>query len=171
MSEATTHPQNTTHPVGASRSAPACPREAVHALARVSRMLEHACGELSLAHYRVLSAIASGDERASRIAERFALGKPAISAHVDALCQRGLLTRTCNQKDQRVVALRLTPAGQEQLRAAEEVMTARLGAVCARTPDPARMLEALQWLDTAMDQVIAELHARRGDQSRGDQGQ
>jgi DNA-binding MarR family transcriptional regulator len=110
----------------------------------------------------VLSAIAAGDERASRIAARLTLGKPAISAHVEALCQRGLLTRGGDDDDQRVVALQLTPAGHEKLRDAESVMTARLGAVCARTPDPERVYEALQWLGTAMDEAIAELHARRG---------
>lgn len=143
-------------------SGPACPPEAVRTLARTSRMLEHACGELSLAHYRVLSAIAAGDERASRVAARLALGKPAISAHVDALCRRGLLTRTDSDEDQRVVALHLTPEGAAQLRAAEDVMTARLARVCARTPDPARVLEALEWLGSAMDEAIAELHARGG---------
>jgi DNA-binding MarR family transcriptional regulator len=145
-----------------AESGPPCPPHAVQAIARASRMLEHACGELSLAHYRVLAAIAAGDERASRIAARLTLGKPAISAHVEALCQRGLLTRSGSAGDQRVVSLQLTPAGQQQLREAEAVMTARLGAVCARTPDPQRVYETLQWLGTAMDEAIAELHARRG---------
>ena len=39
-------------------------------LARASRILERATGELSLAHYRVLAAVASGEERASRLAVR-----------------------------------------------------------------------------------------------------
>ncbi len=64
-------------------------RDAVRALARASRVLERASSELSLAHYRVLSAIASGDERGSRIAARLALGKPTVSAAVESLCQRG----------------------------------------------------------------------------------
>ena len=38
--------------------------EAVRALARVVPLLERASTELSLAHYRVLCAVASGDERA-----------------------------------------------------------------------------------------------------------
>jgi DNA-binding MarR family transcriptional regulator len=83
--------------------------EAVRALARGSRLLERASGELNLAHYRVLSAIASGDERASRIATRLAIGKPTVSATVEALCHRGLLARSRGDDDQRVDVLRLTP--------------------------------------------------------------
>src|SRR6059058_1194066 len=71
---------------------PATP-EAVRVLARLSRLMERASGDLSLAHYRVLSAVADGDQRATRLAERLALGKPTISASVDALCRRGLLAR------------------------------------------------------------------------------
>jgi DNA-binding MarR family transcriptional regulator len=59
--------------------------EAVRALARATRVLERASGELSLAHYRVLAAIASGDERASRVANRLAIGKPTVSVAVEAL--------------------------------------------------------------------------------------
>ncbi len=74
----------------------ATPRQvdAVRALARATRVLERASGELSLAHYRVLSAIASGEKRASRVAERLAIGKPTVSAAVEALAQRGLLLRS-----------------------------------------------------------------------------
>jgi DNA-binding MarR family transcriptional regulator len=49
--------------------------------------------ELNMVHYRVLSAIASGEDRASRVAERLELGRPAISAAVDALCRAGYLVR------------------------------------------------------------------------------
>lgn len=138
---------------------PASP-EAVRSLARASRMLERACGDLSLAHYRVLSAIAAGDERASRVAARYALGKPAISAHVEALCRRGLLTRTEHSTDQRVVTLELTAQGQDALREAETQMGSRLGRVCARTPEPQQVVQVLEWLGTALDEAIAELNSR-----------
>jgi DNA-binding MarR family transcriptional regulator len=82
--------------------------EAVRALARASRFLERSSDELSLAHYRVLAAVASGDERASRVAQRLAIGRPTISAAVDALGQRGLLSRGTVEGDQRATALHLT---------------------------------------------------------------
>jgi DNA-binding MarR family transcriptional regulator len=109
-------------------------------------------GELSLAQYRVLSSIASGDERASRIADRLALGKPTISATVDALNQRGLVTRGEVDEDQRAAALRLTPAGTAALHAAEQAMTERLARLVELTPDPAALVRSLIWLDDAIEE-------------------
>jgi DNA-binding MarR family transcriptional regulator len=128
--------------------------EAVRALARASRILERASGELSLAHYRVLSAIASGDERASRIAARLALGKPTISASVDSLCQRGLLSRS-GATDQRVAVLRLTDAGRALLEGVEAEMVSRIEALRARTPGGETLIESLVWLGQAIDETMA----------------
>lgn len=134
--------------------------EAVRALARVSRVLERASGELSLAHYRVLAAVADGDERASRVASRLALGKPTISASVDALCRRGLLTREDVAADQRAITLRLTTAGAAVLREAEAAMTARLDAVLAHTTRSADVAAALGRLGTGLDRLADERAAR-----------
>ncbi len=131
-------------------------RLAVRALARVSRLLERSSPELNLAHYRVLSAVASGDERASRVAARLSLGKPAVSAAVDSLCERGLLVRTDVDGDQRAAALQITDSGAAVLAATEAEMSTRITALCERTPDPGRVLEALGWLSAALDEVIAE---------------
>jgi DNA-binding MarR family transcriptional regulator len=127
--------------------------EAVRALARVSRVLERASGELNLAHYRVLAAISSGDQRASRVAIRLALGKPAVSSAVDTLVQRGLVMRTGVTTDQRAAALSLTAAGEATLAAAETHMVERITALCARSPDAARVLESLAWLGAALDEA------------------
>jgi DNA-binding MarR family transcriptional regulator len=130
--------------------------EAVRALARASRVLERASGELSLAHYRVLSAIAAGDERASRIAARLAIGKPTVSAAVETLCQRGLLVRSSVEGDQRAAALRLTDEGRVLLDGVEAEMIRRLDGLLARTPDRAQVMESLIWLGTAIEQARAE---------------
>ena len=131
-------------------------QRAVRAFARISRLLERSSTDLNLAHYRVLSAVASGDERASRVATRLALGKPAVSAAVDSLCERGLLVRDGVDGDQRAVALRITDAGGVVLGEIEAEMSSRIMALCERTPDPERVLEALGWLSTALDAAIAE---------------
>jgi DNA-binding MarR family transcriptional regulator len=131
-------------------------REAVRAVVRLSRLLERAAGELSLPHYRVLAAVAEGDERASRVAKRLALGKPAISASVDALCKRGLLVRQAAPGDQRVSPLRLTPAGRAALRDADAAMLARLDAVLAHTDEPADAVAALNRLGAGLDALFAE---------------
>ncbi len=130
--------------------------DAVRALARASRILERASAELSLPHYRVLAAIASGEERASRVAARLALGKPTISAAVDALTQRGLLAKSGRPDDQRVAVLRLTPAGEALLARVEAQMVERIDALCARTPDADRVREAFSWVGTAIDDAINE---------------
>jgi DNA-binding MarR family transcriptional regulator len=131
---------------------------AIRALARASRLLERASGELNLAHYRVLSAIDGGDERASRIAARLALGKPTVSAAVDALCQRGLLTRTAATADQRVSVLRLTDNGRAVLADVEAEMLRRLDDLLTRTPGGDRLIESLVWLGTAIDEAAVARH-------------
>ncbi|MEO8889888.1 MAG: MarR family winged helix-turn-helix transcriptional regulator [Jatrophihabitantaceae bacterium] len=130
--------------------------DAVRALARLARLVERNTGDMSLAHYRVLSAVADGNDRASRMAARLVLGKPTISAAVDALCQRGRLTRESVEGDQRATALRITPAGTAALAAVEESIVSRFAPALARTPDPAQVIESLRWLGVALDELAEE---------------
>lgn len=136
--------------------------DAVRALARASRLLERASRELSLAHYRVLVAIASGDVRATRIAARLAVGKPAISAAVESLCQRGLLDRSVVEGDQRAAALHLTPSGRAVLDRVEAAMAGQLDELSAHIPEPRQLFESLVWLDAAIEADLAERAATRG---------
>jgi DNA-binding MarR family transcriptional regulator len=136
--------------------------EAVRALARATRVLERASGELSLAHYRVLSAVASGDERASRVARRLAVGKPTVSAAVEALAQRGLLVRTGVDGDHRVAALHLSREGVALLSRVETEMIRRIEDLSERTPDGNQLMESLVWLGAAMDDMHAQREAERG---------
>lgn len=134
------------------------PVRAVRTLARASSVLERASHELSLPHYRVLAAISSGSAMASRIADRLAVGKPAVSAAVDSLERRGLLERLAVEGDQRAATLRLTPEGDRLLAEVEAEMIARLDDLCGRVPDRGRLLEALAWLGEAIDERMAERH-------------
>jgi DNA-binding MarR family transcriptional regulator len=134
---------------------------AIRALARASSVLERSSKELGLAHYRVLSAVASGHERASLVARRLALGKPTVSAAVESLTQRGLLARFDVDGDHRAVTLRLTAEGTELLDRVEAEMCERLRDLCGRTPDGERMLESLVWLGAALDERSAERQARK----------
>ncbi|MBB4684225.1 MarR family winged helix-turn-helix transcriptional regulator [Amycolatopsis jiangsuensis] len=141
--------------------APEATAQAVRALARASRVLERSSAALNLAHYRVLAAISSGDERASRVARRLALGRPAISAAVDSLGKRGLVVRGDVDGDQRATALSLTPQGETLLAEAEAEMAVRVADLVSRTPDPEQMLLALRWLGSAIDEAVAERQDRR----------
>lgn len=136
-------------------------REAIRALARLARVLERSTGELSLAHYRVLASIATGNHRASRLASQLAVGKPAVSAAVESLCSRGLLAREAVDGDLRATTLQLTPAGARLLDGVETSVGARLDELVARTSDPARTLAVLSELGTALDEAAAERHAAK----------
>jgi DNA-binding MarR family transcriptional regulator len=132
--------------------------EAVRALARLSRLMERAVSDvgLSLAHFRVLAAVAEGEIRASHVARRLALGKPTVTASVDALCRRGLLERHEIEGDQRVAALHLTHEGRLVLTDAERAMTDRLRVVLAHTEQPQAGVQALVRLGRGLDVVVEE---------------
>ena len=136
------------------------PLDAVRVLARLSRVLERGTGELSLAHYRVLAAVADGHERASRVAARLALGKPTVSASVDALCRRGLLIRE-SAADQRAATLRITPAGSKLLAEVDTTLVTRLNVVLAHVENPEAALAALSAFGPALDAVADDRLARR----------
>jgi DNA-binding MarR family transcriptional regulator len=133
-------------------------RLALRALARASSVLERSSSELSLAHYRVLSAIASGQERASQIAGKLALGRPAISAAVNSLTDRGLVIRSEVEGDQRASTLGLTAKGEHLLESVEAGMLDRMADLYRRTPDGERLIESLIWLGQAVDDRRAERH-------------
>jgi DNA-binding MarR family transcriptional regulator len=142
--------------------------QAVRALARVSRVLERASGEVNMAHYRVLSAVGSGDERASRVAERLALGKPTVSAAVHALSRRGLLSMIDSPGDRRAMSLSLTAEGKAVLERVEREMVAGLEELCAHVPDRERLLDSLGWLGAAIERKRTEPRGRvDGTEPRG----
>jgi DNA-binding MarR family transcriptional regulator len=140
--------------------------QAVRALARASSALERSSPNLSLAHYRVLTAVAQGNERASNIARKLAIGKPTVSVAVESLCQRGLLARSGVAGDQRAAALHLTPAGQALLEQVETEMIIRINDLCDRTPDGGQLIESLVWLGQAMDSRLADRLAARRSESQ-----
>lgn len=117
-----------------------------------------------MAQYRVLSAVAAGDERASRVAARLGLGRPAVSAAVEALCRAGYLHRHDAPGDQRAVDLTVTAAGRTQLAEVEARMVAVLEDLAARAEGPSAVT-ALAALGPALDQLYRERHARRTAQA------
>lgn len=135
--------------------------EAVRSLARAARLLEKASGALGLAQYRVLSALAGGEDRASKLAERFELGRPSVSSAVDALTRAGLVERSPVIADQRAVALRLTPEGLATLEAVEAELVRVVDDLCSRLPTPHESVATLAALGDALDARADERHARR----------
>jgi DNA-binding MarR family transcriptional regulator len=129
---------------------------AVRALARASRVVERASDGLSFADYRVLATISSGEERASRLADRLAVGKPAISATVDSLHKRGLILRSAVEGDARATSLALTEEGAELFDRMEGRMARQLELLAERTDDPDRLIDSLATLGDAVEQALQQ---------------
>jgi DNA-binding MarR family transcriptional regulator len=130
---------------------------AVLTLARLARILERACLDLTLAQYRLLALISEGEDRASQLAGQLALAKPTVSATVETLVERGLLTRETVAGDRRGVRLTVTAAGRHALETAEQSMRTRLDSVLAHVPDLALIDEAFAHLHRALDERRTEM--------------
>jgi DNA-binding MarR family transcriptional regulator len=135
--------------------------QAVRALARASRIVERASEELSFADYRVMSAIDGGEGRASRLADRLALGKPAVSASVESLSKRGLVIRSKVDGDNRAIALSLSEVGRDLYDRMQGRMSRQLELLAERTPDPAGVIRALGLLDDAVEAAIEQRYDQR----------
>jgi DNA-binding MarR family transcriptional regulator len=133
--------------------------QAVRALARASRIVERASDDLSFADYRVMAAIASGEERATRLADRLALGKPAVSASVESLSKRGLIIRGKVDGDNRGVALSISEDGRELFTRMEARMARQLELLSERTGKSDQIIESLGMLGDAIEQAIQQRHA------------
>jgi DNA-binding MarR family transcriptional regulator len=134
---------------------------AVRALAFAARRLERSLPDLTLSQYRVLALVASGDERASRVAQRLAVAKPTVTAVVDGLVDRGLLQREAIEGDRRSLRLVLTERGRGALAVAEDAMCAAIGEVLDDAHDRDTVVAGLLDLDTAMTTFYARRVAAR----------
>jgi DNA-binding MarR family transcriptional regulator len=136
-------------------------QQAVRSLARTARLIERMMpARLSMADFRMLSAIGDGEARASRLARRLALGKPTVSASVDSLVKRGLVTRTTHGADQRAIDLALTLEGVEVLAEADATLCHAIERVADATHDPDATLRTLAQLGPALDTLLAARDAR-----------
>ena len=122
----------------------------------MARMLERTLlragpAPLSLADYRMLTAVAGGEARASRLARRLAVGKPSVSASVDSLVRRGLLERRGRSTDQRAIELRITAEGDRLRRAAETALCDLVYEVAGHTADSDAALAALAAFGAAIE--------------------
>lgn len=128
---------------------------AAQALIKISRLFERSLSEISLADFRVLSAVGQGEERASRLALLLVLGKPSISSSVESLIRRGLLTRTSHEGDLRAFTLALTLAGEEARVNAQGHISGILHALLAEVKDPENSMAVLAELWDALERVPA----------------
>ncbi len=128
--------------------------DAVRALARMARLLERGCDELSLAQYRVLCMVEAGGERASFLADRLAVAKPTVTAAVDALVERDYLHRTPVPGDRRAALITITAKGRRALHRAEADMVAGLERVLEHVEDRDAVVAALASVGHALDELF-----------------
>jgi|SRR6185437_12828692 DNA-binding MarR family transcriptional regulator len=135
--------------------------DAALTLIRLFRSMERVDAGLTPQQYRVLKLIGAGGERSAKLAERLAVAKPTLTSTADGLVAAGLLQRETEIKDRRVVRLRLTEAGQEAMRHADDVYAGWLGDLLTATADPERLLADLAQLDHALDEIHRACHAAK----------
>ena len=132
-------------------------RAAARHMGLLGRSMERACADLSLAQYRILSLVSTGDRRASHLADRLAVARPTVTAVVDGLVERGYLRREAVPGDRRSVSIVVTDAGRARLDEAESAMGARLASLLEAVTDKDAFLQGLAEIDTA---IRAELQAK-----------
>ncbi len=103
------------------------------AVAYLARVLEVAVGDagLSLPQYRLLTYLSRGSSAASPAARQLATSRPSVTALVDGVVAKGLVTRVPDTADRRRITLALTPEGYAVVERADAAATARLSAVAA----------------------------------------
>ena len=141
---------------------------AVRGLIRVARLVEGASGDLSIADFRVLSIIASGEDSPSQVAARLLLSKPTISSTLDSLRRRGLIERSPMPDDARAVTLALSAKGTDLLDRAERRMSRQLELLCARTPDADQVVASLAALEVAIEAVVTDRLTRAANAPKPD---
>lgn len=71
--------------------------------------------DISVEQFHILRFIRRGNCSVSELADARNISRPAISQGVDALVNKGLVTRTQSKEDRRYVELELTPEGNALL--------------------------------------------------------
>jgi DNA-binding MarR family transcriptional regulator len=130
--------------------------DAVRAIARLTRVVNPAAGDLSHADYRAMSIIRLGEVRASRLAARLALGKATISATIESLARRGLVERADVPEDSRATELSLSQEGIDLLDLVEGRMARQLELLCERTPDAGQVVQSLSWLGEVIAAAVTD---------------
>jgi len=122
------------------------------AVAYLARVLEVALGDagLSLPQYRLLVYLSRGSSAASPAARQLATSRPSVTALVDGVVAKGLVTRLPDAADRRRITLALTPDGFAVVERADAAVTSRLAPLAGHLApeDAERAVAALGlWLE------------------------
>ena len=127
-------------------------------LLRLFRALERVDTDLTPQQYRILKLAGAGGERSAKLAERLAVAKPTLTAIADGLVAAGYARRETEPGDRRVVRLCLTDSGHAAVGRADAAYGQWLDQVLAQASAPEAVLNALDTLNEAMDEVRRARH-------------
>jgi long-chain acyl-CoA synthetase len=116
--------------MGTERSAAARPGRVAAWLAKLVELALAESG-LTLPQYRVLGLLDGGPAVSSAIARRLAVRPPSVTGVVDGLVARGLVERTSDPEDRRLVSLGLTDEGRRLLEQCDAAVDERLDRIAA----------------------------------------
>jgi long-chain acyl-CoA synthetase len=103
----------------------------------LAKLVELALAEsgLTLPQYRVLGLLDGGPAVSSAIARRLAVRPPSVTGVVDGLVTRGLVERTSDPEDRRLVSLGLTDEGRRLLEQSDAAVDQRLDRIVGHLTD------------------------------------
>jgi DNA-binding MarR family transcriptional regulator len=114
---------------------------------------------LTRAEGGLLSTLAAGPRRITELAVSEVLAQPTVTQLVDRLQRRGLVERTRDARDGRVVLVSITDAGRAALEGTREEYRVTLRAAAADLPDAD--LDALVAATRALERLIDAVQERR----------
>lgn len=129
----------------------------------LAKQVEVGLGEvdLSMSQYRVLCLLDAGPSVASALADRLAVRRPSVTAIMEGLVNRGLVTRKPVEDDRRCVSHTLTDQGYRLLAEADGAVEARLGALAGKLGDGGagdELLGGLGLWHQAMERHLSTRH-------------
>lgn len=129
-------------------------------------------GMLERLHYTIQTHGRDGTIYVSELAQAAGKPLPAVSRALRLLEQDGMAQRQTDPKDRRKTLVRITPAGQEALRAGEEALNAFFTRVMARM-NPEQLAQMMELRNVLIDALEAETAATweaakaKGDPNHG----
>ena len=116
---------------------------------------------LSMLHFQVLTILdADGPTPMSRLAEQLDVGLPNVTGLIGRLEERGVVARTHDAADRRVVLATLTDEGARMLREVDEVRLARIAELVASMApeDQETVLAAFRLMRAARARMQSHTH-------------
>lgn len=130
--------------------------QAARVVARLARIVEQECLDegFGLSQYRILLFAARETQRAGTLASRSALTRPAVTAAVSGLVERGLLERREVPGDRRGIRLAVTRAGRAALARTEKQLATRLAELIGPGEKLSGVLNGLPVVERALDREL-----------------